>query len=173
MRSCYCCGRSEDEVRDELLRIADEEYAAEDKFVRMEMEEEDKKVLDLQREWENLRQKASDNLAGIFSVDVFSLLKGGASSQGGAIDSFLKNAEKALGSAVSGLDPDSVEREIREKIEMIKNLNDYNGRMTAARERHERLRDSILREKEWLTTTTIKLGENALTAPICRVCASR
>jgi len=160
-------------VRDELLRLADEEYGAEEKLVRMEMEEEDKKVLDLQAEWESLRKRATENLAGIFSVDVFSLLKGGPSAPGGAIESFLKNADKALGSALGGLEPSSVEREIREKIEMIRNMGDYNGRMAAARERRERLRDSIMRETAWIASATIATGEREHTVPICRICASR
>lgn len=172
MRSCYCCRRSEDEVRDELLRLAAEEYEAEEKFVRMEMEEENKKVLDLQAEWEGLRKKATENLAGIFSVDVFSLLKGGASAPVGALDSFLKKADAALGSALGGLGPNSVENEIREKIEMIRNLGDFSGRMAAARERRDGLRDSIMREKAWLANAAIPVGEREQKVLICRVCAS-
>jgi hypothetical protein len=173
MRSCYCCRRNEAEVRDELLRLAEEEYGAEERFVRLEMEAEDKKVLDLQAEWESLRKKASENLAGIFSVDVFSLLKGGPAAPSGAIDSFLKNADKALGSALGGLEPSSVEREIREKIEMIRNLGDYSGRMAAARERRERLRDSIMREPAWLASATVAVGGCEQKVPVCRICASR
>jgi hypothetical protein len=159
-------------VRDELLRLAEEDYEAEERFVRLEMEEEDKKVLDLQAEWESLKKKASRDLAGVFSVDVFSLLRSGPSAPGGAIESFLKNADAPLASALGGLEPNSVEREIREKIEMIRNLGDFNGRMTAARDRRERLRASIMKETGWLANVKVAVGEQEQTVHICRICAS-
>jgi hypothetical protein len=172
VKACYCCRRNEDEIRNELLRLIQEDYDDEDKFVRMEMEEEDKKALDLQEEWESLKKKAAAGMADIFSVDVFSILRGGPSVEANALGAFIKNAEKALGGTLANISPNSIESEIRDKIEKIKNLNDYNERMVASKRRYESARESIMKEKSWFAKKSVRIGESSQEIAICRICSS-
>jgi hypothetical protein len=172
MKTCYCCRRNEEEVRSELLRLVQEDFENEEKFVRMEMEEENKKVLDLQEEWESLKRRAANDLADVFKIDVFSILKGNSPVKADGLEAFFKNAEKALGSRLGAISPDSIERDIRDKIDSIKNLTEFNERMIEARERYEKAREAIGREKDWIVNATMRVGESSQGIPICKACLS-
>jgi hypothetical protein len=171
MKTCYCCKRNEDEVRKDLLAINKEKFENEDKFVRLEMEEENKQVLDLEKEWEDIKQKASSSLNDLFKVDIVSLLSNQLSSTS-MIPDFLKRAESVFGNSLRTMNPLDIEKEIRKKIDQIKNIPEYENRIKKARDHYQEKEKQISNVNSLMIERTIVLGAGMeMQVPICVVCS--
>jgi hypothetical protein len=171
MRTCYCCKRNEDEVRNELLAINKEKFEDEDKFVRLEMEEENKLVLDLEKEWEDIKQKSSSRLNDLFKVDIVSLLSNQLSSTS-MIPDFIKRAESVFGNTLKTMNPMDIEKEIRKKIDQIKNIPEYENRIKKARDQYLENEKQISNVNNLIIERTIVFGSGInMQVPICIVCS--
>jgi hypothetical protein len=170
MKTCYRCKRNDDEVRKELLAINKEQFESEDKFVRLEMEEENKQVIDLEKEWEDIKQKASNSISDIFKVDLISVLNNQLSSTS-LIPDFLKKAEMVFGNTMKTMNPMDIEREIRKKVEQIKNIPEYENRITKARDQYVEKEKQIANERNLIIERNLVVGNGIeLKVPICIVC---
>jgi hypothetical protein len=164
---CYCCGRTKEEVIETMKQIAKAEYEASEQIIKLEMETENKKIMDLQAEWEALKQKVSTDISSIFTIDIKTLLEGKI-GESDTLLTFLKNAEKVIG---TNLNPATMEREFQDKLDKMKNLDEFNKRVAEARRKYEMALQEITREKQWLLKREFKVGSTILQIPVCRICS--
>jgi hypothetical protein len=178
MSTCYCCRRNEEEVRNAIIEMLQTELKDEEQFVKMEMEEENKKILDLQEEWEKLKKKTTDDISNIFGMDVFYLLQNVASNQNVDIKKYFEKAEQVLGNSINSIKVNDIEKELNDKIDKVKNLTEYNTRLAETRIRfQERINDirvdkSLLQKKRIDIRDPKKQSSNRedVEVDICRIC---
>jgi hypothetical protein len=177
MNTCYICHRNDDEVRTFLIELVQNELNQEEQFVKIEMEDENKKVLDLQAEWEILKTKASNDISNIMGNDIFYLLKNVAVNQNVDLKEYFDRAGAVLGNSINSIKIKDIENELRDKIDKIKNLNEYNTRLENTRTKYQISIDEIKENKNLIQKTKIKLSKNDIDdmidevhIDICSVC---
>ena len=116
MNTCYICHRSDEEVRIFLLEMIQNELKQEEQFVKIEMEDENKKILDLQSEWEILKKKASSDISNIMGNDIFYLLKNVAANQNVDLKEYFDRAGAVLGSSINSIKVKDIEDELKIKL---------------------------------------------------------
>jgi hypothetical protein len=179
MSICYCCHRNEEEVRNAILEILQTELKEEEQFVKMEMEEENKKILDLQEEWERLKKKTTDDVSNIFGMDVFYLLQNVASNQSVDIKKYFEKAEQILGNSINSIKVNDIEKELKDKIDKVKNLTEYNIRLGETRIRFQERINNIKTDKWLIQKKRIDIKEpekksatrEDVSVAICRICS--
>jgi hypothetical protein len=135
------------------------------------MEEENKKVIDLEKEWEEMKQKASSSLNDIFKVDIVTLLSNQLSSTS-MIPDFLQKAELVFGNTLKNMNPMDIEKEIRMKIEQIKNIPEYENRTNQARDLYQEQEKQIGTVKNLIIEKTIAFGSGMeMQVPLCIICS--
>ncbi len=164
---CYICGRTKEEVIEAMKQLAKTEYEASEQIIKLEMETENKKIMDLQEEWEALKRKVSTDISSIFTIDIKTLLEGKI-GESDTLLTFLKNAEKVIG---TNLNPATMERDFQDKLDKMKNLDEFNKRVADARKKYETALEDIPREKQWLLKRELKIGSFVLQVPVCRICS--
>jgi hypothetical protein len=177
MSTCYICHRTEEEVKKYLLEQIDERIKQEEQNIKMEMEENNKKVLDLKEEWENIKVKASSDISTIMNNDVFYLLKNVAVNQNIDLKSYFDRAGEILGSSINSVKAKDIESKINEKIEEVKNLGEYTSRVEQIRNKYKMIIEilnekyDIIKEIEVMVIKNEKIdGEATINVPICDIC---
>jgi hypothetical protein len=176
MKICYICHRTEEEVRNILVEQLQTELQQEEQFTRIEMENENKKILDLQEEWEILKKNAANDISNIMGNDIFYLLKNVAANQNIDLKQYFDKAGSVLGNSINSIKVKDIEAELKDKIDKIKNLSEYNNRLDETRKRYQSTIDDLNGTKDLIKQLKIKLSNSSLqkqsevNIEVCDVC---
>jgi hypothetical protein len=129
MNKCYCCGRNENEAKNHLIGILEEERTRTLEPIRQAMEQQRQFAKDMEDKWKSVSPLLPKELIGAFNLSLQTIQKEIANVNIPGFEDVLKVARHILGPSLDSLKLSDLGDEIEAKLKEISLNSDLGQRI--------------------------------------------